>query len=158
MTTALILAYLGLALMVGLSGIGSAIGVVIGGNATIGALKKNDEAFGSYMLLSALPGTQGLYGFAGFFIINSSMPGLISTGLNVGQGAAIFAAGLAQGTVCLLSAVMQGRVCANGISSIGSGNDVFGKTMVLAVFPELYAIVSFAATFIISSSLSQIVF
>ena len=55
--------------MVVLSGIGSAIGVSMGGNATIGALKKNEEAFGSYMLLSALPGTQGLYGFAGFFII-----------------------------------------------------------------------------------------
>ena len=68
MTTAVILAYIGLALMIALAGIGSAIGVSSGGNATIGALKKNDEAFGSYMLLSALPGTQGLYGFAGFFI------------------------------------------------------------------------------------------
>ena len=76
MTTALILAYVGLGLMVGLSGVGSAIGVSIGGNATIGALKKNDSAFGNYMLLSALPGTQGLYGFAGFFIVNSS--GVIS--------------------------------------------------------------------------------
>jgi V/A-type H+-transporting ATPase subunit K len=153
MTTALILAYVGLALMVGLSGIGSAIGVVIGGNATIGALKKNDEAFGSFMLLSALPGTQGLYGFAGFFIINSKLPALIEAGLTVGQGAAIFAAGIAQGLVCLISAYTQGKVCASGIASIGSGHDVFGKTMVLAVFPELYAIVSFAATFIIASSL-----
>ncbi|HQQ03137.1 MAG TPA: V-type ATP synthase subunit K, partial [Bacteroidales bacterium] len=31
--------------------------------------------------------------------------------------------------------------------------DVFGKTMVLAVFPELYAIIAFAATFIVSASL-----
>ncbi len=153
MTTAMILTYLGLALMVGLSGIGSAIGVVIGGNATVGALKKNDEAFGSFMLLSALPGTQGLYGFAGFFIINSKLPELITSGLTIAQGAAIFGAGLAQGAVCLISAMTQGKVCANGIASIGSGNDVFGKTMVLAVFPELYAIVSFAATFIISGTL-----
>lgn len=153
MTTALILTYVGLALMVGLSGVGSAIGVVIGGNATVGALKKNDEAFGSYMLLSALPGTQGLYGFAGFFIINSKLPDLITNGLTVAQGAAIFGAGLAQGAVCLISAITQGRVGANGIASIGSGHDVFGKTMVLAVFPELYAIVSFAATFIIAGTL-----
>lgn len=68
MSTAIILAYIGLALMIALAGIGSAIGVSKGGNATVGALKKNDSAFGSYMLLSALPGTQGLYGFAGFFI------------------------------------------------------------------------------------------
>ena len=68
---AIILAYTGLALMVLLSGVGSSIGTVMGGNATVGAMKKRDDAFGNYMLLSALPGTQGLYGFGGFFIINS---------------------------------------------------------------------------------------
>ncbi len=70
MELAYVLVYVGLALMVLLSGIGSAIGVSKGGNATIGALKKREDAFGSYMLLSALPGTQGLYGFAGFFVMN----------------------------------------------------------------------------------------
>lgn len=151
MSTAVILAYVGLALMLILSGVGSAIGVVSGGNATLGALKKKDDAFGSYMLLSALPGTQGLYGFAGFFIINNS--GVISSSMTVLQGMAILAAGLALGTVALISAIVQGRVCANGIASIASGYDVFGKTMVLAVFPELYAIIAFAATFLISSGL-----
>lgn len=151
MSTAIILAYIGLALMVVLSGTGSSIGVVIGGNATLGALKKKDDAFGSYMLLSALPGTQGLYGFAGFFIINSS--GVITPEMSLLQGMAILAAGLALGTVGLISAIVQGRVCANGIASIASGYDVFGKTMVLAVFPELYAIVAFAATFLIASGL-----
>lgn len=153
MTTAVILAYVGIALMIGLAGIGSAIGVSIGGNATIGALKKNDEAFGSYMLLSALPGTQGLYGFGGFFIINAKLTPEFIAAMSIGQGVAIFAAGLALGLVGLMSAIKQGQVCANGIAGIGSGYDVFGKTMVLAVFPELYAIVAFAATFIISAGL-----
>ncbi len=148
-----ILAYVGLALMVALAGIGSAMGVSIGGNATIGALKKNDEAFGNYMLLSALPGTQGLYGFAGFFIINGKMAEIGLSALTMGQGVAIFAAGLALGLVGLVSGIKQGGICANGISGIGSGYDVFGKTMVLAVFPELYAIVAFAATFIIGGGL-----
>lgn len=153
MTTAIILAYVGIALMIGLAGIGSAIGVSIGGNATIGALKKNDEAFGSYMLLSALPGTQGLYGFGGFFIINAKMTTEFVTAMTIGQGVSIFAAGLALGIVGLMSAIKQGQVCANGIAGIGSGYDVFGKTMVLAVFPELYAIIAFAATFLISAGL-----
>lgn len=146
-----ILAYVGLALMVLLSGIGSSIGVVMGGNATIGALKKNPDAFGNYMLLSALPGTQGLYGFGGFFILNSS--GVISAQMTMLQAIAILAAGLILGIVGLVSAIQQGKVCANGIASIGSGNDVFGNTMILAVFPELYAIIAFAATFIISNSI-----
>jgi len=36
----IILAYIGIGLMVGLSGVGSAFGVTITGNAAIGALKK----------------------------------------------------------------------------------------------------------------------
>ena len=151
MALPLILTYVGLALMIALAGIGSAYGVSMGGNAALGALKKNDEAFGNYMLLSALPGTQGLYGFAGFFVINSS--GVISEQMTILQGAAIFGAGVALGLVALLSAIKQGSICANGISAIGSGYDVFGKTMILAVFPELYAIVAFAAAFLISSGL-----
>lgn len=151
MTTAVILAYLGIGLMIGLSGIGSAIGVSIGGKATLGALKKNEEAFGSYMLLSALPGTQGLYGFAGFFIVNGRLAEIAE--LTVLQGGMVFAAGLALGLVGLMSGIKQGEVSAHGIEGIGSGYDVFGKTMVLAVFPELYAIVAFAATFLISSGL-----
>ncbi len=151
MDTAIILAYTGLALMVGLSGVGSAIGVSIGGNATVGALKKNEDAFGSYMLLSALPSTQGLYGFAGFFIFNSS--GVLNSEMTMVQGMTILAAGFALGLVCLISAMQQGRICANGIAGIGAGYDVFGKTMVLGVFPELYAIVAFAAAFLMYASL-----
>ena len=54
----LLLAYLGIALCVGLSGIGSAYGVTICGNAAIGAYKKNPAASGSYIGLAALfPGS-----------------------------------------------------------------------------------------------------
>ena len=151
MIATVILSYVGLVLMVALSGIGSAIGVTRGSNATIGALKKNDEAFGSYMLLSALPGTQGLYGFAGFFIINSK--GIIGPEMTWTQCSIILAAGIILGVVSLISAFRQSSICANGIAGIGSGFDVFGKTMVLAVFPELYAIIAFAATFLLSAGL-----
>ena len=46
----LLIAYIGIAVMVGLSGIGSAYGVTIAGNAAIGALKKNDGAFGNFLV------------------------------------------------------------------------------------------------------------
>lgn len=151
MTTSILFSYTGLAVMLILSGIGSAIGVSKGGNATVGALKKNPAAFGSYLLLSALPGTQGLYGFAGFFIINNQ--NIITEEMTMLQGIAILAAGLVLGIVALFSALNQGNIVANGIVGIGSGHDIFGKTMVLAVFPELYAIIAFAATFLISVNL-----
>lgn len=151
MGTAVILAYIGLGLMLGLAGVGSAMGVSIAGNATLGALKKNENAFGSYMILSAMPSTQGLYGFGGFFIINSS--GVLTADLTLVQGMAIFAAGFALGLVGLVSAIQQGKVCANGIAGIGAGYNVFTRTMILAVFPELYAIIAFAATFLVSAGL-----
>lgn len=146
----IILAYIGVGLILGLSGIGSAFGVTIGGNATIGALKKNDEAFGNYMVLCALPGTQGLYGFLGFFLLQ----GVLTPEISWLQAAAVFGVGLGLGSVCLFSAIRQGQVCANGIVGIGAGYDVFGKTLILAVFPELYAIVAVAATFLISVSIA----
>ena len=62
-----ILGYLGLGLMLGLSCVGSTYGTTIAGNAAEGALKKNKEKSSSYMVLSALPSTQGLYGFVAFF-------------------------------------------------------------------------------------------
>jgi V/A-type H+-transporting ATPase subunit K len=145
----IILAYIGIGLMVGLSGVGSSYGVTITGNATIGALKKNSDAFGNYMVLSALPGTQGLYGFLGFFLLQPHL----TSDITWFKAAAIFGAGIALGLTGLISAIRQGQVCANGIAGIGSGYDVFGKTLILAVFPELYAIVSLAATFLIGQSL-----
>jgi V/A-type H+-transporting ATPase subunit K len=145
----IILAYIGVGLMIGLAGIGSALGVSIGGNASLGALKKNPDAFGNYLVLSALPGTQGLYGFMGYFILQ----GFLTPQISWLQAGAIFGAGLALGFVALISAIKQGQVCANGIASIGAGYNVFGNTLILAVFPELYAIIAFAATFLISASL-----
>ncbi|MBL6988370.1 MAG: ATPase [Bacteriovoracaceae bacterium] len=147
--TGIILAFIGIGIMLVLSGTGSAIGTSIGGSATLGALKKKEDAFGSFMVLSALPGTQGLYGFGGFFLI---MPNLTAD-LTLFQGAAILGAGLVLGTTGLFSAIYQGKVCANAIAAIASGQDAFGKGMILAVFPELYAIVAFAATFLISGIL-----
>ncbi|MGE0088990.1 MAG: V-type ATP synthase subunit K [Bacteroidales bacterium] len=150
---AVFLAYTGIVLMIGLSGIGSAIGVVMGGNASIGALKKDPEKFGNFMILSALPGTQGLYGFGGYFVIDK-LYGLLTPTMSMFTGVAILAMGLFLGFVSLVSAKQQASIVANGIVEIGNGNDVFGNTLILAVFPELYAIIAFAATFLISTGLA----
>lgn len=143
-----VLTYLGIALMVALTGIGSAIGVTICGNATVGAMKKNPDAMGSYIALSALPSSQGLYGFVGFFMALGLVQQL-GAGLNIIAAWAIFGAGLTLGVVGLLSAIRQAQVCANGIKTIGSGDNVFGATMVMAVFPELYAILALLVAILI---------
>lgn len=149
-STALILAYVGVAIMVGLAGIASAVGTSICGQAAVGAMKKNSSAFGSYMILSALPGSQGLYGFVCFFMVR----GLLTAEITMLQAAAVFGAGVLVGIVNLAAAIFQGKVCANGIAAIGNGHDVMGKTLILGAFPELYAILTVAATFLISSAVA----
>lgn len=145
----IVLAYLGIALMIALSGTGSAFGVTIAGNAAVGALKKNSAATGSYIALAALPSSQGLYGFVGYFLLS----GFLVAGMDWYTAAAIFGAGLGLGVVGLFSAIRQAQVCANGIAAIGSGHNVFGTTMILAVFPELYAILSLLVLILISTAI-----
>ncbi|MBQ9399363.1 MAG: ATPase [Bacteroidales bacterium] len=129
-----VLGYLGLGLMLGLSGVGSSIGTTIAGNAAEGALKKNPEKSSSYMILSALPATQGLYGFVAF---------LMWVGRDFAtQGPLMFGVGISVGLVCLMSAIRQGQVCANGIIGISQGHDVQTNTMIYAALPEFYAILA----------------
>lgn len=138
-----------MALCVALSGIGSSYGVTICGNAAIGAYKKNPSASGSYIALAALPSSQGLYGFVGFFMLQSH----VFEGMNMLTAAGVLGAGLALGLVAWISAIRQAKVCANGISAIGGGHNAFGTTMVLAVFPELYAILGLLVLILIAGVL-----
>ncbi|MBQ7194294.1 MAG: ATPase [Bacteroidales bacterium] len=130
----LILGYLGLGLVLALAGIGSSIGTTTAGNAAEGALKKKPEASGTFMVLSALPATQGIYGFVAFFMMLGKMKADPEMGL------VIFGVGLSVGLVCMLSAIRQGQVCANGIVGVSQGHDVFTNTLIYAALPEFYAI------------------
>ena len=132
-----ILGYIGLACMLGLAGIGSSIGTTIAGNAAEGALKKNPEKGSSYMILAAMPATQGLYGFVAFL-----MWLLQGTEWIVANAPICFGVGIAVGIGCMISAIRQGQVCANGIVGISQGHDVQTNTMIYAAFPEFYAILA----------------
>ncbi len=147
--TPIVIAYIGIAFMVGLSGVGSSYGVTISGNAAVGALKKNSSAFGSYMILCAMPGSQGLYGFVSYFMVSSKL----TPDITMLQAAGILGAGLLMGFVGFFSSVRQGQLCANGIAAMSNGHNVFANTLILAAFPELYAILAIAGVFLINLAL-----
>ncbi len=136
-----LLGYLGMGLMLGLAGIGSCYGTTIAGNAAEGALKKDASKSAGYMILSALPATQGLYGFLAFLLHFGKV--------NAETGTLWFGVGIGVGLVCLFSAIRQGQVCANGIVGISQGHDVQTNTMIYAAFPEFYAILALVATFLV---------
>ena len=145
----ILLAYIGIAVMAAMSFIGSAYGCTISGNATVGAMKKNPDPFGLYIALSALPSSQGLYGFVAFYMLKDKLVADIS----MLTASAIFGVGIMMGFVALLSAIRQAQVCANGVAAMGAGHNVFVSTMVMAVFPELYAILGLLAVILVGGSL-----
>ena len=93
------------------------------------------------MVLSAMPATQGLYGFVAFLM-------WISKDF-AADGFKLFAVGLGVGVVCLFSAIRQGKLCANGIIGISQGHDVMTNTMIYAALPEFYAILALVAALMI---------
>lgn len=135
-----LLGYLGMGLMLALAGIGSCYGTTIAGNAAEGALRKDPSKSSGYMILSALPATQGLYGFLAF---------LFHFGKVADNGLLWFGVGVGVGLVCLFSAIRQGQVCANGILGLSQGHDVQTNTMIYAALPEFYAILALVATFLV---------
>ncbi|MDF9831265.1 ATPase [Parabacteroides sp. PF5-6] len=144
-----LLAYIGIGLMTGLSFIGSAYGVTICGNAVVGAMKKNPDAMGTYIALSALPSSQGLYGFVAYFMLQK----FLIPEMSMFNACAILGVGAMMGFAALFSSIRQGQVCANGIQAVGAGHNVFSATMVMAVFPELYAILALLVVILVGGTL-----
>lgn len=142
-----LLVVLGLVIMLALTCIGSAIGVSIAGNALVGGLKKNPDMFGKALILCALPSTQGLYGFAAFFLFLLKLATMSS--LTYMQAILMFVTGASLGVAGYFSATYQAKLVCNGIVEMSNSRDVFTQTMVLAVFPELYAILTFASAFLV---------
>lgn len=131
------LGYLGLGLL-GLGLSGSAIGLAIAGSAVAG-MRAERRNLG--LVVSVLPGTQGLYSFAvGFMCMQALKKGDVQEMMFL----KVFAAGTITGIACLVSGWYQGVVCAAGIKSINQDKMGVGNALLLAVFPEFYAILSFA--------------
>jgi len=137
-------AYLGAALAVLLSGIGSAKGVGIAGEAASGVVIEDPDKFGSTLLLQLLPGTQGIYGFlVGFLVmIFSGMMGG-DVNLSLDTGLQVLGACLPVGFVGLFSGIAQGRVSAAGMNIIAKRPSEMSKGMIQAAMVETYAIFAF---------------
>ena len=137
------LAYLGAAFAVLFSGTGSARGIAYVGEAAAGVLAEDPGKYGQILVLEALPGTQGIYGFLiGFLIMLNT--GILSgnVDLTLAQGAYVFACGLPVGIVGATSGPAQGRVAAAGVSLIAKRPDQVAKAIINAAMVETYAILA----------------
>ena len=144
------LAFLGAALAVGLSCVGSAKGTGITGEAATGVLSENPEHFSKCLILQVIPGTQGLYGLVIGFLALLKMGlfnGTVSE-LTVQNGLLILAACLPMALGGLLSAIAQGRVAAASIGIVAKNPNDWSKGMVLCIIVEFYAILSLLISFL----------
>ena len=128
-------------------GIGSARGVGAAGEAATGVLAEDPSKFGRVLIMQALPGTQGIYGLLGWFMI-MSQSGLLggTTDLSWQAGLSFLIAALPIVIVGYLSAIYQGRVSEAGIALVSKRPEESGKAIVLAVMVETYAILALLAT------------
>lgn len=139
--TGLFIGIAGVALSVALAGIGSSLGIRYAAEAANAAMIEEPKNFGKYLVLTALPGTQGIYGFVIAFL---AMTQLLSVeAVSVASGLSVFFACLPMGLAGLFSGVYQGKVTAAGINMTVKHPDQSGKALVLGVFVEFYAILGF---------------
>lgn len=150
MTLGLALAVAGAAISMVLAGMGSAIGVGIAGQAGSGITSEEPDKFGKVLLLEALPGTQGIYGFLGtFWVIMKTQ--LLSGGvaLDTNTGLLILFACLPVAIVGLVSGIYQGKVSAAGMNVVSKQPGDSGKAIILAVMVETYAVLGLLATILL---------
>jgi len=147
----LVIALLGGAMAVFLAGTGSSIGIGYSGSAANGLLSEEPEKFGTVLLLVALPGTQGIYGFLTGFLVMQKV-GLISGAIaqvSVIQGLLILVACLPVAISGLFSAIHQGKVCAAGIAIAAKQPGDVMKGVIYAAFVETYAVLALVITILL---------
>jgi len=141
---------LGMAIAVILSGIGSAKGVGLVGEAATGVIIEEPHKFGKSLVLQLLPGTQGLYGF----VIGLMVLGKLSVDMTLAEGFYILMACLPVGFVGLFSAISQGKTAAAGIAILAKNEEHSTKGIIYAVMVETYALLAFVTSLILVNAVS----
>lgn len=144
MTTGTVIAILGAVFAALFACMGSARGVGIACEAGNAVVAEDPSKAGKALLLEALPGSQGIYGFVTAFMVFMKL-GVIGSGiaaLSIYQGLYLLISCLPIAVVGYFSAIYQGRVCATGMNILAKKPDDSTKGVTAAALVETYAIFS----------------
>lgn len=149
-----ILALVGAAIAVILSGIGSSRGVGLAGQTASGVVTENPEVAGKLLVLQLLPATQGIYGFlvGVIILINTGVLGGQMVDVSVTQGLKFIAGSLPVGVIGWVSGIAQAQVAAAGMLLTGQRPDMSGRAITMTVMVETYAVFSLLISFLIVNS------
>ncbi len=157
MEVGVIWAIVGGALAVFLAGCGSAIGIGLAGQAANGVLSEDPKKFGSLLILTALPGTQGIYGFLFGIMVFMKLGFIGGTGLvsvTAGQGWLIFAASLPIAVTGLISGIHQGKVSAAGAGVAAKQPGDFMKAVIISALVETYAVLGLLTSILLLNGIT----
>ncbi|MDY6012683.1 V-type ATP synthase subunit K [Clostridium sp.] len=140
-----IFAALGVALAVGLSGIGSAKGVGLVGQSTAALMTEQPEKFGKALVLQLLPGTQGLYGF----VIGLLVFLKITPDMSFQNGLYLLLACLPIAIAGLWSGIAQGKTAAAGVQILAKKPEQTTKGIIFAAMVETYALLGFVVSILL---------
>lgn len=140
-------ATLGIVASAALGGMGTAIGSGMAGTVAAGVLAEKPHLFTKTLVLTALPGSQAIYGLLIAFLINSRITGL--TELSVVDGKQFMWAGILMGMAALFSGIYQGKVAAGGVGALARDESLLTSSIVLAAMVETSAILGLLMAFLL---------
>lgn len=145
----IVFALLGAALSALMSGMGSAKGVGLAGQAAAGVVTEDPSKFGKVLVLQLLPGTQGIYGLL-IAIITLLQIGVLGgeSNLTLTKGLLYLAACLPMAFVGYFSAIAQAKASVSSIGVIAKRPEQFGKAMIFPAMVETYAILALLISFL----------
>ena len=148
-------AILGAALAAALAGVGSILGMRTAAQASAGVVSEDPDKFGKVLLLTALPGSQGIYGFLTAIIIANAI-GLLGGNLaeiTMDQGLQVLMAALPIAITGLFSGMYQGRVAAAAVNIAVKKPEAFGKGVILSALVETYAVLGLLVSILLVNGL-----
>ena len=151
----LFLALIGVATSVIVAGVGSILAVRNVGQASAGLITEDPDKFGKVLLLTALPGSQGIYGFLAAIIIINKI-GILSgnpVDISTASGWHILIASLPVAVSCFFSAISQGKLASAGVNITAKQPDASGKGVILAAIVETYAVLGLLITILLVNGL-----
>jgi V/A-type H+-transporting ATPase subunit K len=153
MENGIILALWGAAIAAVLAGVGSSIGILVSSSKGAGVLAEKPELFGKMLILTALPGSQGVYGLliAIMILLKAGLFGAEGV-LTVEAGSKLLFSGIIIGFAALSSAWAQGRSVAAAMGMVAREEGLAGKAIVMSVLIETYAIFGLLVALLIANS------
>lgn len=128
---------IGPAIVLGLSAMGSSVGCYIAGAASHAVMTRTEESHGKFILLSAAPSSQSIYGFLLMILMaNAIKAGTLSPVSGIAMG--IFS-----GLGLFVSSMYQGKVAATGIQATAKQPSLFGKCFAAVGIIESFSLFVF---------------